>query len=80
VDDVLTYTVTITNRGPGTADDVSRSRRASATHVSTGLVYVSGGILDGTDVCRKIRSLAARHSRSFVVRAPSHRVSSCGRG
>jgi len=60
----VSFAIRVTNQSSTAVHNISVCDR-----LPTGLVYVSGGALHGTHVCWKIRSLTARHSRSFVVRA-----------
>jgi uncharacterized repeat protein (TIGR01451 family) len=60
----VSFTIRVTNQSGTRVRDVSVCDR-----LPTGLVHVSGGTLHGTEVCWKVESLAARHSRTFVVRA-----------
>lgn len=60
----VSFAVRVTNQSGTRVRDVSVCDRSP-----TGLVHVSGGTLHGTEVCWKVGSLAARHSRRFVVRA-----------
>jgi len=61
---ILSFAIRVGNRSGTAVRNVSVCDR-----LPTGLVYVSGGTLHGTDVCWKLRSLADRRSRSFVVQA-----------
>jgi len=59
----VSFAIRIANRSSAAVRNVSVCDR-----LPTGLVYISGGTLHGTEVCWKIGSLPARHRRSFVVR------------
>ena len=60
----VSFAIRVTNRSTTAVRNVSVCDR-----LPTGLAYVSGGTLHGTEVCWKLSSLGARHSRTFVVRA-----------
>jgi uncharacterized repeat protein (TIGR01451 family) len=59
----VSFSIRVTNRSVAAVHHVSVCDR-----LPTGLVYVSGGTLHGTQVCWKIRSLASHRGRTFAVR------------
>jgi uncharacterized repeat protein (TIGR01451 family) len=61
---VVSFTIRVTNRSTHAVRHISVCDR-----LPTGLTYISGGTPHGTEVCWKIAVLAARASRSFVLRA-----------
>jgi uncharacterized repeat protein (TIGR01451 family) len=66
----VSFAIRVTNQSRTRVRGVSVCDR-----LPTGLVFVSGGTLHGTEVCWKVGSLGGRHRRTFAVRAravPSH--------
>jgi uncharacterized repeat protein (TIGR01451 family) len=61
---VVSFCMRVANRSTNAVRNVSVCDR-----LPTGLLYVSGGTLRGTETCWSIRSLASGHSRTFRVHA-----------
>ena len=61
---MVSFAILVANRSTTAVRNVSVCDR-----LPSGLVYVSGGTLRGTEVCWSIRSLASGHSRTFRVDA-----------
>ncbi|MBV8999609.1 MAG: DUF11 domain-containing protein, partial [Solirubrobacterales bacterium] len=61
---IVSYAIRVTNRSTTAVRNVSVCDRLPA-----GLVHVSGGTVRRAEVCWTMRSLASRHSHTFVVRA-----------